>query len=75
MIKAHGGKSFYDIGVGTGFYSREMLRCIPGLQGEGFDLSQSSLNHTKKMLAAFGLIQNYRANLQDTKTVSSAPRG
>ncbi|MEK6628248.1 MAG: class I SAM-dependent methyltransferase [Bdellovibrionota bacterium] len=65
MVKKHGGKTFYDVGVGTGFYSREMLRCIPGLQGEGFDLSPSSLSHTKKMLETFNLAQNYRCNLQD----------
>lgn len=65
MVNAHGGKSFYDVGVGTGFYSREMLRCIPGLQGEGFDLSQSSLSHTLKMLNAFNLTHNYKCNLQD----------
>ena len=65
LVQAHGGKTFYDVGVGTGFYSREMLKHIPGLQGQGFDLSQSSLNHTKKMLEAFNLAQQYKCNLQD----------
>lgn len=68
MVKEHGGNTFYDVGVGTGFYSREMLRCIPGLNGEGFDLSQSSLNHTKKMLESFKLANKYNYNLRNIVT-------
>lgn len=65
LAKAHGGDSFYDVGVGTGFYSREMLRHIPGLQGQGFDLSRSSLAYTERMVKAFGLGSRYKPNLQD----------
>ena len=29
------GKLFFDIGIGTGFYSKEMLINIPGVKGVG----------------------------------------
>jgi len=65
MVKRHPGRTFYDVGVGTGFYSREMLRHIDGLKGQGFDLSKSSLDYTRRMVDAFGLGDRYRTNLQD----------
>ncbi len=64
-VKAHGGKTYYDVGVGTGFYLREMLRRIPGLQGSGFDLSPSSLSYTNRMVTAFGLADRCTLKLQD----------
>jgi 2-polyprenyl-3-methyl-5-hydroxy-6-metoxy-1,4-benzoquinol methylase len=64
-IKAHGGKTFYDVGVGTGFYSRETLRQVPGLRGRGFDLSPHSLSYTRGMVEAFGLSGRYDAVRQD----------
>jgi SAM-dependent methyltransferase len=65
MVKKHGGNTFYDVGVGTGFYSREMLRHIPCLQGQGFDLSQSSLDCTNRMVKAFDLGGRYKSNILD----------
>ncbi len=64
-VKAHGGTTYYDVGVGTGFYLREMLRRVPGLQGQGFDLSPSSLSYTDRMVTAFGLRGRCTLNLQD----------
>ena len=64
-MKEHGGKKFYDIGVGTGFYSKEMLRYIPDMHGEGFDLSPFSLEHTVQMLKAHDLDSRYKTNLCD----------
>ncbi len=64
-VKAHGGRSYYDVGVGTGFYLREMLRRVPRLEGHGFDLSPSSLSYTDRMLSAFGLRDRCTLTLKD----------
>ena len=64
-VKAHGGTTYYDVGVGTGFYLREMLRRVPGLKGHGFDLSPSSLSYSKQMVTAFGLQDRCAFSLQD----------
>ena len=59
----HGGKLFYDVGVGTGFYSKEMLKDVPGIKGEGFDLSPFALEHTMKLLTKWDLEKRYSPNL------------
>lgn len=64
-VKAHGGKTFYDVGVGTGFYSRETLRLVPGLTGLGYDLSPYSLSYTRNMVDIFGLSGRYNTVRQD----------
>lgn len=64
-VKANGGKTFVDVGVGTGFYSREMLRQVPGLTGRGYDLSPHSLSYTSRNVETFGLSDRYAAVRQD----------
>jgi 2-polyprenyl-3-methyl-5-hydroxy-6-metoxy-1,4-benzoquinol methylase len=68
LVQDHGGKQFYDIGLGTGFYSREMLRIIPEIRGEGFDLSPFSLGYTEMMLSASDLANRYSVTLQNIIT-------
>lgn len=68
LVVGHGGLRFYDIGVGTGFYSKEMLRFVPRLRGEGFDLSQFSLTYTQRMVGAFGVGDRYRCGIRDITT-------
>lgn len=65
LAVSHGGSLFYDVGVGTGFYSKEMLRLLLHVKGEGFDLSRFSLGYTQRMLAAFGLDDRYTCGIQD----------
>lgn len=65
LARAHGGRRFYDVGVGTGFYSREMLRCLPGSTGTGFDLSPFSLEHATKMVGAWGMTARYTPTVRD----------
>jgi SAM-dependent methyltransferase len=65
MLRRHGGKTFYDVGVGTGFYSREMLLAFPGMRGQGFDLSRFALDYTARMVDAFGAAGRYKTNLQN----------
>lgn len=58
------GKCFYDIGVGTGFYSKELLSRTK-LTGSGFDLSPHSLAHTLMLLRINDVADKYEANLRD----------
>ncbi len=67
-VRAHGGNLFYDIGIGTGFYSKEILRDTPYMRGEGFDLSPFSLEFTGQTLSAFGLRERYSFNLRNIIT-------
>lgn len=65
MMVAHGGTTFYDVGVGTGFYSREMLRHSDRMTGTGFDLSAFSLKYTEQMISKFGFSSRYRTELRN----------
>lgn len=64
-VRAHGGSLFYDVGVGTGFYSKEMLRATDTMRGQGFDLSPFSLEFTGDIVTAFGLKERYTLNNRD----------
>ena len=56
---------FYDVGVGTGFYSKEMLRSVPSVRGIGLDISPHSLNHAQKLVAAWDLSSRYQTKIQN----------
>jgi 2-polyprenyl-3-methyl-5-hydroxy-6-metoxy-1,4-benzoquinol methylase len=58
-------KSFCDVGVGTGFYSREMLRHVPGIRGNGYDISEFSLEHTRMMVDRWDFGGRYTTNVRD----------
>jgi 2-polyprenyl-3-methyl-5-hydroxy-6-metoxy-1,4-benzoquinol methylase len=58
-------KTFYDVGVGTGFYSKEILSRCPSIRGQGFDLSPFSLEYTLLLLDSHGLKDRYVDNLRD----------
>jgi 2-polyprenyl-3-methyl-5-hydroxy-6-metoxy-1,4-benzoquinol methylase len=73
LVLKHGGMHFYDVGVGTGFYSREMLRNVPHLTGTGFDLSRHSLKYTQNMISAFGLSSRYEGQLRNILVEPSPP--
>jgi SAM-dependent methyltransferase len=55
----------YDVGVGTGFYSKEFLRVLPNARAEGFDMSPHSLRHTQTLLEKWGYLERYKINLGD----------
>ena len=59
---------FFDVGVGTGFYSKEMLRQVPEVKGRGYDISQHSLDHTSKMLQSWKVLSRYEIRRQDILT-------
>ncbi len=67
-VRSHGGRVFYDVGIGTGFYSKEMLVSDRALRGEGFDLSPFSLEYTSGTLGAFGVRDRYTFNHRNIVT-------
>jgi len=56
--------NFYDVGVGTGFYSRNILRDSE-MCGFGIDMSPHSLNFTRDTLKKFSLENRYSTILGD----------
>ncbi|HAD88167.1 MAG TPA: hypothetical protein DCG48_12460 [Rhodospirillaceae bacterium] len=65
LVLGHGGSLFYDVGVGTGFYSKEMLGLKPDMRGHGFDMSPFSMKYTLNSVAAFGYADRYEIVLRD----------
>jgi hypothetical protein len=50
---------FCDIGIGTGFYSKELLVSLPKALGWGFDISSSSMAHTGQILEKWNVKDRY----------------
>lgn len=63
---------FYDVGVGTGFYSRKLLT-NSDLRGEGFDLSPHSMAYTENMLLRYGVSARYEGRLRDVTAPPPIP--
>mgnify|MGYP001005793942 CR=1 FL=1 len=61
-------KTFYDVGVGTGFYSKETLRALPSIRGTGMDISPLSLEHDQLMVKRWGFDARYRIEVRDVVT-------
>jgi 2-polyprenyl-3-methyl-5-hydroxy-6-metoxy-1,4-benzoquinol methylase len=64
---------FYDIGVGTGFYSKEMLHNLPKASGCGYDISEHSLAHTGTMLDRWDLRSRYQPRREDVLKLGAIP--
>jgi 2-polyprenyl-3-methyl-5-hydroxy-6-metoxy-1,4-benzoquinol methylase len=65
-------KSFVEVGVGTGLYSRLALEALPGAAGTGFDVSPASKRFADRQMEAFGLSSRYRVELADIAESSGA---
>ena len=50
-----GETSFCDIGPGTGFYCRRLLASNSAAKGYAFDISESSIEYTRRHAEAFGV--------------------
>lgn len=72
-MRRAGASSFYDVGVGTGFYSRLALVGVPGLQGIGYDISASSKSFAEWQARAFGVANRFRVELRDVVDNPPAP--
>lgn len=51
--------SFCDVGIGTGFYSKEVLLGAPDIRGWGYDISDASLLQTERLLTRWQVSQRY----------------
>ena len=58
-------QEFCDIGVGTGFYSRQLLAASAVMRGWAFDISEPALEYSKRHLAAFGVIDRWNPEIRD----------
>ena len=56
---------FCDVGIGTGMYSREVLRAFPQVRGKGFDISHYSVEFTRRALQAYELLDRYEFVIGD----------
>ncbi|MBK9292969.1 MAG: class I SAM-dependent methyltransferase [Oligoflexia bacterium] len=65
LIKSQNVKTYCDVGVGTGFYSKEVLLNMPAIKGDGYDISEFSLEHTKMLIDRWGFGDHYRCHVQD----------
>ncbi len=72
-MRRAGDDPFYDVGVGTGFYSRVALALAPSLRGIGFDVSPASKRYAEWHVAAFGAGDRYRVELRDVVADSPPP--
>jgi SAM-dependent methyltransferase len=68
-----GARSFYDVGVGTGFYSRLALVSVMDLRGIGYDISPSSKSFAEWQARAFGVADRLRVELRDVVDDPPAP--
>jgi 2-polyprenyl-3-methyl-5-hydroxy-6-metoxy-1,4-benzoquinol methylase len=59
---------FYDVGIGTGFYSRYLLESAPGARGIGFDISDFSIQYARKQLEAYNCQSRYQILKQNVIT-------
>lgn len=62
---------FLDVGVGTGFYSKEILTRVPTAVGKGLDISPHARAYALSMMAAWGVSDRYGVELCDV--VESPP--
>lgn len=65
VAEARESHLFFDVGVGTGFYSKEMLLRLPEIRGRGYDISSHSLSHTQRMIDRWDLGARYETRQQD----------
>lgn len=64
-VRRSNDKRFYDVGVGTGYFSRLMLQGDAETRGVGIDISETAAEFTGRHVAAFGLAGRYRMELRD----------
>jgi len=62
---------FFDVGIGTGFYSYKFLKNFNNLFGYGYDISSASNAYTKNILSKNKLMNRYSL---ENKFVKFAPK-
>lgn len=64
-VRAAADRSFCEIGVGSGFYGRQMLSLAPDVRGHAFDISEHPLRYTARHLERFGLLERWIGTRRD----------
>jgi 2-polyprenyl-3-methyl-5-hydroxy-6-metoxy-1,4-benzoquinol methylase len=59
LVKEQGGTEFLDVGIGSGFYSKEVLLNVKNSQGNGVDMSPFSIEYTHNTLTSWKLNDRY----------------
>ncbi len=62
FIANHNEKFMYDVGIGSGFYSRISLTHIRDLRVEAIDISESSIEFSHRHVTAFGVSDRWNAH-------------
>ena len=61
-------RRFLDVGVGTGFYSRQALAACEGVVGTAYDISTYSLDYARRQVAAFGFSERWNGEIRNVIT-------
>ncbi len=64
-VRLQGGSMFFDVGIGTGYYSRLMLATSPEMRGRGYDISPTAKQYAERHVRAFGADSRYEVVLRD----------
>lgn len=64
-MRVAGATNFVEVGVGTGVYSRRLLRSLPLVNGRGFDISAWSKAFAETHIGAYALNERYAISLRD----------
>jgi 2-polyprenyl-3-methyl-5-hydroxy-6-metoxy-1,4-benzoquinol methylase len=67
-IRKAAAKTMADVGVGTGFYSRQALAGDPELRVTAFDISRHSLDYAEMQVTAFGSRDRWTGRQQNILT-------
>ena len=65
MLEKIDSPLIYDVGPGTGFYTKEYLRNLQSSRVIGFDMSPHSLKHTEMIVDNWGFKDRYESRLGD----------
>ncbi len=66
-------RTFFEVGVGCGMYSKRTLELLPDCRGIGFDISEHALQFCGRMLQAFGLRDRYGLEQRDIRSGYATP--
>ncbi|PWC44286.1 class I SAM-dependent methyltransferase [Azospirillum sp. TSO22-1] len=65
LVREAADRRFCEVGVGSGFYSRQLLSVAPDVRGHAFDISAHSLDYTARHLERFGVRERWSGTLRN----------
>lgn len=70
-----GARTFYDVGIGTGFYSRLALVGLPAAVGVGYEISEESKAFSERQATAFGVGERLHVEIRNVVETPPEPIG